>query len=209
MALHLGCIVEGHGEVHAVPVLLRRIQCELAPGLDLRIQQPWRIGRYKLVKPGELEHAVERLARQIPSPRFALVLIDADDDCPAQLGPSLLARARAVRPDIPLCVVLAKHEFEAWFLASLESLCGRRGLPDQIDELPDPEAIGDAKGYLTRLMPGTCAYSETGDQPALADVFDMQTARKRSDSFDKLFREMAGLFAEMSQGGRQDDAQSG
>ncbi len=68
MVLNLGCIVEGRGEVQAVPELLRRIQRELAPELDLRIRQPWRIGRSKLVKTGELEDAVERLARQLPTP---------------------------------------------------------------------------------------------------------------------------------------------
>ena len=33
MILNLGCIVEGHGEVAAVPVLLRRLQHEYAPSL--------------------------------------------------------------------------------------------------------------------------------------------------------------------------------
>jgi len=94
MVLNLGCIVEGHGDVKAVPELLRRLQRQLKRGLHLNTPQPWRIGRYKLVQPGELEEAVERLARQLASPRAILVLIDADDDCPAELGPKLIARAK-------------------------------------------------------------------------------------------------------------------
>src|SRR5207245_1427147 len=33
---------------------------------------------------------------------------DSDDDCPATLGPSLLARAYTIRPDVPIGVVIAK-----------------------------------------------------------------------------------------------------
>lgn len=198
MGLNLGCIVEGRGEVQAVPVLLRRIQRELAPGLDLRIQQPWRIGRYKLVKAGELEDAVERLARQLPTPRAVLVLVDADDDCPAEIGPHLVTRAKQARSDIPTGVVLAKREFEAWFLAAIESLGGHRGLAQELKVVSAPESIRDAKGTLTRNMAGSQSYSPTHDQPALTAVFDMQLARRRSDSFDKCWREIERLFSEAS-----------
>ena len=198
MTLNVGCIVEGRGEVQAVPELLRRVQRELAPGLDLRIQQPWRIGRYKLVKAGELEDAVERLARQLPTPRAVLVLVDADDDCPAELGPQLVARARQARSDVPTAVVLAKREFEAWFLAAIESVSGRRGLAQTLKAASDPESIRDAKGALTRNMAGSQSYSPTRDQPALTAVFDMQLARRRSDSFDKFWREIKRLFSEAS-----------
>ena len=135
MILNLSCIVEGHGDVAAVPVLLRRIQQQCDPAAYLEIARPIRIARHKLVKPGELEKAVAFAANQVASPRAILVLIDADDDCPAELGPELLARAKRVRPDVPIGIVLAKYEFEAWFLASLESLGGRRGLSCRGDKI--------------------------------------------------------------------------
>ena len=198
MVLNLGCIVEGHGDVAAVPELLQRIWHELRPDFYLKTRDPWRIGRYKLVKSGELEQAVERLARQLPSPRAILILIDAETDCPGRLGPELLARAQAARPDIPTGLVLAKHEFEAWFLAAIESLREQCGIAGDVEQVADPEAVRNAKGFLTHAMRGSRAYSERIDQRALATAFDMHTARQRSDSFDKCWREIERLFAEAS-----------
>jgi len=113
--------------------------------------------------------------------------------CPARDGPSLLTRARKVRPDTPVAVILAKQEYEAWFLAAAESLRGKRGLPGTLVSPPDPESIRGAKGWLSRMMPGGSGYSETDDQPALTAVFDMTMAR-RADSFDKCYRETRRLL---------------
>lgn len=194
MILHLGCIVEGKGDEEAVPVLLRRIAQEIAPDLELRIDRPIRVPRSKVVKPQELERYMELLARRLPSPRAFLVLIDADDDCPKQLAADLLARGRKVRPDIAFSVVLAKREFEAWFLAAIESLSSYRGLGDALEAVPDPESIRDAKGRLRHLMVANRTYSETIDQAAMAQRFDMGMARSRSPSFDKLWRDSDQLF---------------
>ncbi len=124
MNVNLGCIVEGHGDTRAVSVLVRRLQQQRAPRLFVNIPRPYRAGRYKLVKEGELERVVELVARQLETPRAILILIDAEDDCPKELAPELLRRAQNARPDIPVGLVLAKHEFEAWFLAAIESLSG-------------------------------------------------------------------------------------
>jgi len=193
MTLHLGVIVEGHGEVAAVPVLLRRLREQWCPSLDLRIARPYRASRYGLVKPGCLENIVEVVARKLPPPRTILVLVDADDDCPAELGPDLAKRAAAARPDVPVGVVLAKREFEAWFLAAIESLGGHRGLRPGLSPVDQPESVRDAKGALQRYMEPGRTYAERLDQPALAQRFDIQQAR-RADSFDKCCREVQRLF---------------
>jgi hypothetical protein len=75
--------------------------------------------------------------------------------------------------------------------------------------VPNPESIRDAKGFLTRNMPGSRAYSETADQPALAAVFDIQTARSRSDSFDKCCREVRRLLDEALGQAAEGDPQFG
>jgi hypothetical protein len=182
-------IVEGHGDVQAVPILLRRIAERLgAPGLI--VGRPLRVSRSRIVKPGELERAVELAARKLQRPGAVLVLVDAEDDCPKTLAPALLQRACAARSDVPHGVVLANREFEAWFLAALESLRGCRGVPTDAQPPPDPEAIRGAK---ERLAFGV-AYSETVDQPALTARIDLDLARKRSPSFDKLWREMERLL---------------
>ncbi len=195
MILNLGCIVEGYGDVAAVPELVRRFQQVLDPGIGLDIRPPTRAGRNQLIKDGEIERQVERLVRQLKPPRAILILIDADKDCPAELGPDILDRARQARPDVPVGVVLAKWEYEAWFLAAIESLRGKRGLAEDLAKVEDPEGIRGAKEFLKKHMRGSRKYSERMDQPAMTAMFDMQMAREHSPSFDKCWREIDRLFA--------------
>jgi hypothetical protein len=143
------------------------------------------------VKIGELERAVELAHRKLDGENgTVVVLIDADDDCPATLAPVLLARASGVRPGARVCVILAKHEYEAWLIAAAGSLSGRRGLPDPLQSPANPEAIGGAKGWLNERM--ARGYSEVLDQPALTAVMDL-TAARNADSFDKFCRDVVRL----------------
>lgn len=189
--MRIACIVEGHGEVEAVPILIRRMASDI--GIYPDILPPMRVPASKLRKAGELERAVEFAARKCGDGGAILILLDADDDCPAELGPELLFRSVQARADRRIGVVLAKREYEAWFLAATESLAGRRGLPADLASPPDPEAIRDAKGWLADRMGGG-SYSETTDQPALTAQFDMNAAGT-SDSFDKCRREILKLLA--------------
>ena len=189
--MKVGLIVEGHGEVHSLPVLLRRVVREMEPSLHLSILNPFRIPRGQLVKEDGLRRAVEFMARKVGSDGRILILLDADDDLPCQLGPRLLAQARDCRRDRDISVVIAMREYEAWFLAAAESLRGHRRLPTDLTPPTRPEDIRDAKGWLNQRM--SDGYSETLHQPALTELFDLSAAR-RSDSFDKLFREVGRLF---------------
>ncbi len=199
MIFNVGCIVEGYGEVKAVPVLLDRFRAKLPPDVYLEIQRPWRENRNRLVKPGELERIVEAVARRLQAPRAIFILIDADKDCPATLGPELLERATKARSDIPIGVVLAKCEFEAWFLASVESLHGHCEIESPEPFGRDPEGIRGAKQALRQYMRGNRSYSETVDQAELTRHFDLNLARGRSDSFDKCCREIERLFTMISE----------
>src|SRR5690348_16357160 len=112
----IASIVEGDGEVSALPKVLYRLAAQI-PVYDLRVPPPRRIPKGKLIAPGGIEKAVSAQAQRVRTDGGVLVLLDADDDCPADLGPALLARARAVRRDVPISVVLAYKEFENWYLA--------------------------------------------------------------------------------------------
>lgn len=184
-------IVEGHSEMESVPLLIRRIAVIEAPGLVVRIR-PIKIHFSKLLKAGELERAVQFAARTVDQARV-LILADCEDDCPAQLGPELLRRAMAARPDLPVRVVLAKREFESWFIAAALSLRGKRGLAKDLEPLENPESKRGAKEWLEEHMPVAQGYSEVLDQPALTALFDLQAAR-RTDSFDKCYREIVKLL---------------
>lgn len=180
-------IVEGHAEVEAVPVLMRRLLAQ-AGGYGVEIARPVRVKRYKVVRPGELERALELARRRPQGCDAVLLLLDADDDCPKEIAPALLERARKAGADLPVAVVLAKSEFETWFLASLESLRGVRGIVDTAAPPPDPEEIRDAKGTLSQHMAHNRSYVEVDDQPALANRFDLALARQRCPSFEKFVR---------------------
>lgn len=173
-------VVEGHGDVEALPVLLRRLGPHLGAG-HLQVPRPYRMPRTQLVRAGRLEVAVWLQADLVPARGGVLVVVDADDDCPATLGPELLHRAQGARPDKRIGLVLAKRELEAWFLA---------GLPDQ-DRPDDPENVRGAKERLKQLRG---RYRPTANQAGLAATFDLDRARRHAPSFDKLCRELIGLI---------------
>jgi len=191
----LSAIVGGHGDAEAVPVLIQRIAEQVMPGVVVNLHPVLRIPESRLFKEGELERQVERAARKMRSRGGILILVDCDWDggCPAREGPALAQRARHARSDMEIAVVLAKKEYEAWFIAAAESLRGQCGLSQEMVADLDPESIRGAKEWLRRHLPQNRRYAETIDQPALTAVFDMQAAR-RAGSFDKCYREIVRLL---------------
>ena len=203
MEVRLACVVEGHGEVSAVPVLVRRIAATWDESLSVQIPRPIRTPRNKLVKPGELERAVESAARRAGPHGAVLVLIDADEDCPANLGPRLVQRATKARDDLPIGVVVAKQEYESWFLAAAESLRGRRGLAGDLRHPSNAESVRGAKEWLSKRMGKNRKYVETLDQAALTSHFDLDSAGRRSGSFDKCHREILRLLSALRTAGTE------
>lgn len=193
--VRLAAIVEGHGEVEAVPKLIHRIAGEVIPAVTVIIGPVLRVPASQLLKKGELERQVERATRRMERRGGILILVDCDWDggCPAKEGPALAERAHLARSDMPISVVLAKKEYEAWFIAAAESLRGQCGLSPELVADPDPESIRGAKEWLSRHMPQNRRYAETTDQPAFTAIFDMQAAR-HADSFDKCYREIVRLL---------------
>lgn len=191
------CIVEGHGEAQALPVLIRRIAAQLDPPAYVDASIGKRASRSMLVQAGGIEAAVEEAAFTGESQQAILILLDADDDCPAELGPRLLARVLSARGDRTISLVLAEREYEAWFLAAAVSLAGKRGLPADIQPPAHSERIRGAKDWLADRLPPGRRYKETVDQPALTALFDLQQARSAA-SFDKCYREIVRLIAALT-----------
>jgi hypothetical protein len=195
MPVRIGCVVEGHGEVTSLPALIRRLAYELDPALAVEVPHPIRITKSKLLQPTELERAAQLAALNTANSGGILILLDSDDDCPAELGPQLLERVRSARADLPSSVVLAKKEFEAWFLASAVSLRGCRGLPIDLEPPVEPEEITGAKEWLNQRM-GNQPYASTIDQTALTTQFDLTLARQAA-SFDKCYRDISSMLQEL------------
>jgi hypothetical protein len=191
-------IVEGQGEEKAVRIVIGRITAELNLSVRVEVVHPFRVKRHSFFKAGEFERKIEEAAIRAISAggehRRILVLIDSDGDCPLKLAPQLLERAWLARPDIPVSVVLAHCEFEAWYLASASSLRGCCELSAMMEDHPGAEGVQGAKEWLREHMPPNRRYSETVDQPALAAIFDMKRAREGSRSFRKFWQEIERIL---------------
>ena len=120
-----------------------------------------------------------------------MIVIDADKDCPVRLARELAKRIRTLGPAVPSAVVAAKSAFEAWLLADLESIAGRRVkgrvlIPASARRPEYPDEVRSAKSELIALTARGTTYKETTDQPALASMIDLALVRERSRSFRRL-----------------------
>lgn len=191
--VHVVPIVEGYGEVEAVPVLLRRIAEMTYPGPLLKINHPIRVKIGSFLKDVEYfkKQVTLAAAKAAQSGGFVLILLDCEDDCPAVLGPQILEDAKAVRNDMNYVVVLAYREYESWFLASAPSLRGIYGFPLDLEPPADVEAIRDAKGWLGSRMDRK--YDVTTHQLEFTNRFDISEARTNK-SFNRCFERITTMF---------------
>lgn len=187
---NLGLIVEGHGDVKALPILVRRLVEDIQPDLRLNIPEPFRLKRGLMSKELELGRALELVSRKIGAGEPVLILFDADNDLGCRIAPEIQSIALRSRGDRRISVVAAVREFEAWLIAGIAPLAGRFGLEETLPSVEDPESLPSPKAWLKRHMD---AYSETVDQAKLTAAFDLASAR-RAYSFDKLERELVRLL---------------
>lgn len=189
MQRRVAVVVEGHGEKESVPILLRRIY-DSAHGLCLPVvgkHDVIRVPRSKLVRDdGDLARTVELAARRAGADGAVLILVDADDALPCVLGPQLLARAVEQRKDMRIGVVVANHEYEAWFVASAESL--------GIGTAESQAAAESRRGAKEVVKTGLGRYSPVLDQPKLTARMNLESVRRHSPSFDKMWREVCRLL---------------
>ena len=185
-------IVEGHGEVSAVPVLVRRL-AELMGIPYVPVGTPFRSKRSQLARKDGLQTVISR-AREEPDCAAILVLFDADDDCPKEEAPRLLRWAVEAAAPLPCSLVMANREYETWFLGCLEVLLQNRRITPAQPYARDPETKRDAKGELESLFGRDFYYIEKEDQPALTALADWELVHQRCRSFRKMSKETRRLF---------------
>jgi hypothetical protein len=172
-------IVEGQGEQTAVPTLIGRLLAELECWTLFPSKiQPFRLKSYgAFFTEDTLERAI-RYHQKFPDCAALLILLDMDDDCPQEMAFILTERIGQLQPlPFSVVVVCAKCEYEAWFLASLESIQPNSTFED------DPEAIRDAKGWLKEQF----GYRPVRHQTSYTQKLDFSLARSRSRSFRRLY----------------------
>jgi len=188
-------IVEGHGEVAALPILLRRIASECFGVWNPPLLNPGRYAATQLIR--------QSASGWIPGPVFAkaagharnegasalLVLLDADDFCVKQASEDINSRLFDATGFSASKIVFAAREYEAWLLASAETL-----VPGVAPYAGDPEGPRNAKGALRAHLNLAYPYSETTDQPRFSTKIDLSLAYNRSRSFQKLTKEVRNLL---------------
>ena len=174
-------IVEGYGEVDALPVLLRRVAAR--DGIfHVNFPKPHRVPKSQMLTDNILR-ASELQRRQLgDEPGGVLILVDADDVDPDALVAKVEGLTRTA--DFDPFVVIAVKEFEAWFLAGIESLRSHRDVLNDASFAGDPEAPRGAKEALAAMM--STGYTETRHQAAFASMLDLDTSAQRSTSLSRL-----------------------
>jgi len=203
MTLYIAPIVEGQTEAGCIERLLQRIWTELlvAP-IRLQVLPPSRCQRDALLKehgtelPRKVEEANAKLAQRLRLDAqglgVLLLLLDAERDCPAELGPKLLATARAVRTNTDITCVLAKAMPENWIVAGAATLAGVNELPDSLPVNDNPEKGSGAIWLESQLRSKNRArkYKKTVDAEAFVRAMSLTDCRAKAPSFDKLCREL-------------------
>ena len=210
MTLYVAPIVEGQTEQGCVERLLQRIWKELLGGTDrLQVLEPFRDDRSSLVLlDGEalretVQKTFEKLksrTRRDPAARsLLLILLDAEDDCPATMAPRLLQKAReSLDPKVGLSCVLATRMLENWIVGGASTLSGTNELPDALPPRDRFEEIHGAKWLDQQLRSRNPRrkYKKTADAEPFVRSMNLEECRTNCPSFDKLCRELErGLSA--------------
>lgn len=187
----IGVLVTGHGEVEAIPILIRRALHESLGVYDVGVGDVIRKPEQSVLhrSNGVLKNTALRLAKRNDA---VLVVLDLEDDCPAQTGPALQARLDAAVPHKPGAVVCVYRELETWFIYDAENLFG-------VAALPNPESRRDAKKWL-RNDAMCFGYNERADSPRLCGRLNRDHVRSVSDSFrvfeDRLERLVFAMYGD-------------
>lgn len=197
-------VVEGPGDVEAAPVLLRKILAEHLKCYDIAIAKPKKAsGRSALDRAGGIEKFIE-YASMTPNCGGILVLVDADDDCATEWAKGICDRCNPLGVGVPIVVVCAVREYEAWFLASLDSIKrdsrGRLEFQHDVAFEGDIEEIRGVKEWITQQLPPGRAYKETTDQASMSAMIDIPLALSNSRSFRRLCHAVEELQAAMDSG---------
>ncbi|MFN8635074.1 MAG: DUF4276 family protein [Chloroflexota bacterium] len=198
-------IVEGRGEstFNAVPILIRRIAQEIGCYVDS--YRTVRTRRDTFPRSSSERERALRLARADADPNGAiLVLLDSDGEPPCVnrahrsslclLGPELLRAVSPLASGLPIAVVMAEREFEAWFVAAAESLVFSGDLRSGTTAPVNPDVLHDPKGWLSERMRSRPQYRPAADQARLTEHFSLQMARDNSPSFDSAYQEIERLI---------------
>lgn len=190
-------VVEGDGDVKAVPCLIHAILRNLGDR-SLQVGKPKNAhGSANLKRPGGIERLV-KYAWTDPKCAGVLVVMDSDDDCPVTLAKALAERVRVAGCLKPTAIVAAATEYESWFLASCQTLAGFSSdevmlLPRNLSFSGDCDSKRGAKQWIDRQFPKGRCYKETMHQVMFTRSISHELAASRSRSFRRMLAAVDSL----------------
>jgi Domain of unknown function (DUF4276) len=186
-------IVEGPGDMEAVPVLLRRILA-LHECFDAQVLPAHKRGDLPNVK-ANFDNYFKMAIKENAAIIWIIDFDCATCDCVADEADQLYKKARLIRPDWPFKVAFMVKEFETLFLADPEAARSvLKEIPKTTVFPATPETIRDAKGWLSKAMPSGYAYKETTHQVKLAAAVNLDHLRTASASYRHLEKSILTLL---------------
>lgn len=186
-------VAEGKGEMAAASKLVSQLLHERGPAGWIVPENAYRLGGLPvfLSRPDDTMNLLRR-----KNPDAVLFLSDLDNGCPVEEAPKAVALFREARLPFPTAVVLARCEYEAWMIASIETVAAADPrLPADLTCDVDPESIRDAKGWISERLPAGLKYRPTADQARYTSAIDFGLACERSRSFQRLCNALDDLAA--------------
>jgi hypothetical protein len=186
-------VVEGKGDLEAVPVLLRRTLDDMSRR-DVRVIRPHERGEWPRVR-RRFEQFFS-VAVSEGAPVLWVLDFDCDDcTCVASVAAEMYERARQVRAGWPFRAAFMVKEYESLFLA--EQRAAQQvltALPDGLMFPDDPEAVRPAKEWLSRNMPKGSAYKPSVHQAPITARLDLTRLEEASPSYRHLKRSVERLL---------------
>lgn len=182
----MAAIVEGYGDVQAVPSLIAKTSNLL--GSPAVASDPIRAGEWKLLRrPGIIETYLELAASRQWD--LILVVLDLEDDC--AVAEAAQARERIEQwkdgRDLKVEMVFMVREYETLFLwcPSCLPLTGNVVLP------ANPDAVRGAKERVRQVT--SRRYKETQDQLKYTQSLDISVLYGVSRSFRRFCKALSGV----------------
>lgn len=199
---YLTTLVEGPGDVAAMPVLLHQL-LRRAHAYDWQAAEPMKVASLGALRK-RLTSFAEALRIKMHDGKChgVLVLLDSDDICPRTEAVALTASFAAFGLPYPVAVVFAHREYEEWLVASLPSIAPNTPLlPNNLTRDYAVEGKRGVKGWLTAQMPFGFIYKETTHQEEFTRHLDPDLAQEC-----RSFRRLLGGMAEVLNGAGQPEA---
>jgi hypothetical protein len=175
-------IVEGDGDLRAVPVLIRRVLAEHGRD-EVSVLSAQKRGEYAKLIPN-----FERWFRSALKENAAVLWVldfDCDEcDCAKREAKKLYQRAEAIYRGWPFKVAFMIQEFETLFLSDQKAArVALKEIGKNVAFPNDPEKIRGAKEWLSKALPKGTSYKPTVHQAKLASAVSLDVLRQRSPSF--------------------------